>query len=233
MNTMNSAAALSSTKEDSLKKLVFAGIFAALTYIVFTFLSIPIPTIAGDKVTVHLGNAFCVLGALILGSFYGGAGGALGLTIADLMDPVYIVQAPITFVIKFLMGILVGTIAHKMGHISTEKDLAKVFRWTVAAVVAGLLFNAVCDPTIRYFYKILILGKPAAEVSFAINIGVTAINSVVSAFIATGLYMSLRAPLKKTGLFFYCYIRRFRHNWAQKKNFEELYTIKKCLNGAF
>ena len=203
MNTMDSAAAISSTREDSLKKLVFAGIFAALTYIVFTFLSIPIPTIAGDKVTVHLGNAFCVLGALILGSFYGGAGGALGLTIADLMDPVYIVQAPITFVIKFLMGILVGTIAHKMGHISTEKDLAKVFRWTVAAVVAGLLFNAVCDPTIRYFYKILILGKPAAEVSFAINIGVTAINSVVSAFIATGLYMSLRAPLKKTGLFFY------------------------------
>ena len=175
MNTMNSAAALSSTREDSLKKLVFAGIFAALTYIVFTFLSIPIPTIAGDKVTVHLGNAFCVLGALILGSFYGGAGGALGLTIADLMDPVYIVQAPITFVIKFLMGILVGFIAHRMGHISTEKDLAKV----------------------------LILGKPAAEVSFAINIGVTAINSVVSAFIATGLYMSLRAPLKKTGLFFY------------------------------
>ena len=203
MNTMDSAAAISSTREDSLKKLVFAGIFAALTYIVFTFLSIPIPTIAGDKVTVHLGNAFCVLGALILGSFYGGAGGALGLTIADLMDPVYIVQAPITFVIKFLMGILVGAIAHRMGHISTKKDLGKVFRWTVAAVAAGLLFNAVCDPTIRYFYKILILGKPAAEVSFAINIGVTAINSVVSAFIATGLYMSLRAPLKKTGLFFY------------------------------
>ena len=203
MNSVNTAAAISSSKEDSLRKLVFAGIFAALTYIVFTFLSIPIPTIAGDKVTVHLGNAFCVLGALILGSAYGGVGGALGLTIADLMDPVYIVQAPITFVIKLLMGVIVGVIAHKMGHISTEKNLAKVFRWTVAAVVAGLLFNAVFDPTIRYFYKILILGKPAAEVTFAINSGVTAINSVVSAFVATGLYMALRAPLKKTGLFFY------------------------------
>ena len=203
MNSVNTAAAISSSKEDSLRKLVFAGIFAAMTYIVFTFLSIPIPTIAGDKVTVHLGNAFCVLGALILGSAYGGVGGALGLTIADLMDPVYIVQAPITFVIKLLMGVIVGVIAHKMGHISTEKNLAKVFRWTVAAVVAGLLFNAVFDPTIRYFYKILILGKPAAEVTFAINIGVTAINSVVSAFVATGLYMALRAPLKKTGLFFY------------------------------
>ena len=119
------------------------------------------------------------------------------------MDPVYIVQAPITFVIKLLMGLLVGFIAHRMGHITTEKDLTKVLHWTVAAVVAGLLFNAIFDPTIRYFYKILILGKPAAEVSFAINIGVTAINSVVSAFISTVLYMALRAPLKKTGLFFY------------------------------
>lgn len=198
----NTAAAVSS-KEEQIRKMVFAGIFAALTYIVFTFLSIPIPTIAGDKVTVHLGNAFCVLGALILGSAYGGIGGALGLTIADIMDPVYIVQAPITFVIKFLMGALVGVIAHKIGHITTEKDVKKVLRWTIAATVAGLLFNAVFDPTIRYFYKILILGKPAAEVSFAINIGVTAINSVVSAFLVVILYMALRAPLKKTGLFFY------------------------------
>ena len=101
------------------------------------------------------------------------------------------------------MGILVGVVAHRMGHITTEKDPVRVVRWTVAAVVTGLLFNAVFDPTIRYFYKILILGKPAAEVSFAINIGVTAINSVVSAFIAVGLYLALRAPLKKTGLFFY------------------------------
>ena len=89
MNDVNTAAAISSTKEEQLRKLVFAGIFAAITYVVFTFLSIPIPTIAGDKVTVHLGNAFCVLGALILGSAYGGVGGALGLTIADLIDPVY------------------------------------------------------------------------------------------------------------------------------------------------
>ena len=127
----------------------------------------------------------------------------MGLTIADLIDPVYIVQAPITFVIKLLMGVLVGMIAHRLGHNTTEKDPVKVVRWTVAAVVAGLLFNAVFDPTIRYFYKILILGKPAAEVSLVINLGVTAINSVISAFIAIGLYLALRAPLKKTGLFFY------------------------------
>lgn len=189
-------------REESLKKMVCAGIFAAITYVVFTFLSIPVPTIGGGKVTVHLGNAFCVLGALLLGSAYGGLGGALGLTIADLVDPVYIVEAPITFVIKLLMGIIVGVIAHKMGHITRNTTHKKVVAWTVAASVAGLLFNAICDPLIRYFYKILILGKPAAEVSFAINLGVTAINSVVSAVIAVALYLALRRPLKKMGMFF-------------------------------
>lgn len=186
----------------NMKKLVFAGVFAAITYVVFTYLAIRIPTPGGGQVSVHLGNAFVVLGALLLGSMYGGIGGAIGLTLADLFDPVYIVEAPITFFIKLLIGILAGLIAHRLGHISTETDHAKVIRWTILATVAGLAFNAVFDPLLRYFYKILILGKPAAEVSFAINFGVTLINSVVSAIIVVVLYMALRAPLKKLGLFF-------------------------------
>lgn len=188
--------------QETLKKLVFAGVFAAITYVVFTFLSIRIPTPGAGQVSVHLGNAFVVLGALLLGSFYGGIGGAIGLTIADLIDPVYIVEAPITFVIKFLIGLIVGTIAHKAGHISTETDRKKVLKWVVIATIAGLAFNAIFDPLLRYFYKILILGKPAAEVSFAINFVVTLINSVVSAVVVIVLYMALRTPLKKLGLWF-------------------------------
>lgn len=204
MNHFPSAAARRGLEESSetTRKLVFAGVFAALTYVVFTFLSIPIPTIGGSKVTVHLGNAFCALGALLIGSFYGGIGGAVGLTIADLLDPVYLVQAPVTFFIKLAMGALVGFIAHRLGHITTEKDHARILRWVTAAVLAGMIFNALVDPTVRYFYKILVLGKPAAEVSFAINFGVTLINSVVSTFVAVILYMSMRIPLKKAGLFF-------------------------------
>lgn len=202
MSRVQTAVSSRADQEDVIRKMVFAGIFAAITYVVFTFLSIPVPTVGGGKVTVHLGNAFCVLGVLLLGSAYGGVGGALGLTIADLLDPVYIVEAPITFLIKLLMGILVGVIAHRMGHISTQNDHRKVLTWTVAASLAGLVFNAFLDPTIRYFYKILILGKPAAQVSFAVNFTVTAINSAVSAVICVALYMALRVPLKKMGLFF-------------------------------
>lgn len=187
---------------DAIRKLVFAAVFAALTYVVFTYLSIRIPTPGSGEVSVHLGNAFVVLGALLLGPWYGGIAGAIGLTIADLIDPVYIVEAPITFVIKLLIGVIAGLIAHNAGHISTQTDTKKIFRWVLIASIAGLAFNAIFDPLLRYWYKILILGKTAAEVSFAINFVVTLINSVVSLVVVVALYMALRIPLKKAGLLF-------------------------------
>ena len=187
--------------DEWVRKLVFTAIFAALTYVVFAFLSIPVPT-PGGKVQIHLGNAFLVLGVLLLGPIYGSLGGALGLTIADLIDPVYITEAPITFVIKFTMGVLVGILAHKLGHISTTNDNKKATTWVLISTICGLLFNTIFDPLLRYFYKMWILGKPAAEVTFAINFGVTLLNSIGSAIIVVALYLALRAPLKKNGLFF-------------------------------
>ncbi len=187
---------------ETLQKMAFAGVFAAVTYVVFTFLAIRIPTPGSGQVSVHLGNAFVVLGALLLGSMYGGIGGALGLTIADLIDPVYITEAPITFIIKLIMGVIVGLIAHRAGHISHETDPKKIFKWMMIATIAGLTFNVVFDPFLRYLYKILILGRPAAEVSFAINLVVTLINSVVSIAVVAALYTGLRTALKKIGLFF-------------------------------
>lgn len=187
-------------QEETLRKMVYAAIFAAITYVAFAYLSIPVSTPGGGKVTIHLGNAFCVLGALILGSAYGGVGGALGLTIADLMDPVYIVEAPVTFLVKLLLGVVAGLVAHRAGHINTQKDPRKVLGWVIAACVCALAFNAVADPVLRYFYKILIIGKPAAEVSFVINFGVTLFNSAISAVIAAVLYMAVRVPLRRLGL---------------------------------
>lgn len=187
----------------AVRQMIFAGIFSALTYVAFTFLSIRIPTPGAGQVSVHLGNAFVVLGALLLGSWYGGIGGAIGLTLADLVDPVYIVEAPATFGIKLLIGLITGFVAHKFFHLTRETSRKKVLGIVIVASIAGLTFNAVFDPLLRYFYKILILGKPAAEVSFAINFTVTLINSLVSAVVVVILYMALRLPLKKVGFFFY------------------------------
>ena len=79
-------------RNEKVQKLVMTGVFAALSYVVFTFLQIKITLPGGDATSIHLGNAVCVLGALILGGLYGGVGGALGMTIGDIFDPIYIVS---------------------------------------------------------------------------------------------------------------------------------------------
>ena len=54
-------------EHSKLYKIVLTGLMAALCYVCFAFLKIPIPTIGGDFVALHVGNAFCVLAALLLG----------------------------------------------------------------------------------------------------------------------------------------------------------------------
>lgn len=189
-------------KNQKAQKIAMVGLMAALSYVVFTFLQIKIPLPGGDATSIHLGNAVCVLGALILGGFYGGLGGAIGMTIGDLLDPVYVVYAPKTFFLKLCIGLITGLIAHKIGRITLETEHKKVALWTVLASVGGLLFNVIFDHLIGYFYKLAILGKPAAEVTLAWNVASTSINAVTSTIVASLVYLALRPALKKAGLFF-------------------------------
>ena len=187
-------------KNDKTMKVVFTGLFAALSYVVFTFLQIKITLPGGDATSIHLGNAVCVLGALILGGLYGGLGGAIGMTIGDLFDPVYIVYAPKTFVLKLCIGLITGFVAHRIGKLNTRTDKKEILRWTIIAAVSGLLFNVIFDPMVGYFYKLLILGKPAAELVLAWNIASTSINAVTSTIVSVTAYMAMRPVLLKSGL---------------------------------
>ena len=58
--------------DNKVYRIVLTALLAALCYVAFTFLKIPIPTFGGDYVALHIGNAFCVLAALLLGGVYGG-----------------------------------------------------------------------------------------------------------------------------------------------------------------
>ncbi len=181
-------------------KLSLGALFAALSYVVFTFLQFKIFLPGGDATSIHFGNAVVVLGALILGGPLGGIAGSIGMTIGDLLDPVYIIYAPKTFVLKLCIGLISGFVAHKLGHINESNDRNHIFRYVLAAAIAGLLFNAVFDPLVGYFYKIVIVGKPAAEVTLTYNVAASAINAVASTIISTVIYMALYPVLRKQNL---------------------------------
>ena len=188
-------------RNEKLLKMVMTALMAALSYVVFTFLQIKITLPGGDATSIHLGNAVCVLGAFLLGGVLGGLGGAIGMTIGDLLDPVYIIYAPKTFILKFCIGLITGIIAHRCGKITKTNDRKKIFKWTLLASICGLGFNVIFDPLFGYFYKRVLLGKSAAEVVLTWNIAATSINAVLSVIVSVIVYMALYPVLKKSGLF--------------------------------
>ena len=183
-------------------KLAQTALLAALCFVSFTFFQIKIPMPGGDATSIHIGNAFCVLAALLLGGGYGGLAGAVGMTIADLMDPIYIVGAPKTFVLKFCIGLITGLVAHQIGKIGESNDKRYIMKWSIIASVCGLGFNVIFDPLVGYFYKQIILGQPQemASVLAKWSTATTFVNAVVSTFLVVILYSVLRPALGKAGL---------------------------------
>lgn len=178
------------------------ALLAALCFVTFTFLQIKIPMPGGDATSLHIGNAFCVLAALLLGGGYGGLAGAVGMTIADVIDPVYILVAPKTFVLKFCIGLITGLVAHKIARISQSSDKKYIFKWSVIASVCGLGFNVIFDPLVGFFYKQYILGQPQemASVLAKWSTMTTFVNAVVSTVLVAVIYNALRPALAKAGL---------------------------------
>lgn len=183
-------------------KLAQTAILAALCYVAFTYLQIKIPMPGGDATSIHIGNAFGVLGALLLGGWYGGIAGAIGMSIADIMDPIYITVAPKTFVLKLCIGLITGLVAHRIGRIDECSDKKHVFKWSIIASVAGLGFNVAADPVVGYFYKMYVLGQPQkmAEVLAKWSTATTFVNAVISTVLVAGLYNAVRPIMLRSGM---------------------------------
>ena len=183
-------------------KIAQTALFAALCYVIFTYLQIKIPMPGGDATAIHLGNAFCVLAALLLGGWYGGLAGAIGMGIADVMDPIYITGAPKTFILKLCIGLITGLVAHKIAKINESTDKKYIFKWSLLASIAGLAFNVIADPIVGYFYKQYILGQPQqmAEVLAKWSAAATFVNAILSTIVVVIIYNALRPALAKSGM---------------------------------
>ena len=148
-------------------KIAQTALFAALCYVIFTYLQIKIPMPGGDATSIHLGNAFCVLAALLLGGWYGGLAGAIGMGIADVMDPIYITGAPKTFILKLCIGLITGLVAHKIAKINESTDKKYIFKWSAAATFVNAILSTI---VVVIIYNAL---RPALAKSGMLEVGKT------------------------------------------------------------
>ena len=186
----------------NIRTLTMAAMFAALCYIGFAFFKIDIHV--GDSSTAfHLGNVFCVLAALCIGGLWGGLAGAVGMTIGDLFNPLYITSAPKTFLLKLCIGLIAGLVAHKVFQLSRDKE--RKIPLPVATVIscsAGMVFNIIADPLVGYFYKMYVMGIPqdAAKLLAKMSSITTSVNAVIAVIAATIFYLALRPALRRMKL---------------------------------
>lgn len=189
------------SSSEQVKRLAQAALFAALSYIMFTYFKIDI-NLPGGSTAFHLGNTFVVLASLLLGGSLGGISGAIGLTLADLTT-IYVTSAPKTFFLKLCIGLITGFVAHRLFHITKITDKKKLMIATTVSAGAGLLFNVIADPLVGYFYKMYLFGIPqdASAALAKIATVTTGVNALLSLLCAVLLYLALRPVLVKSGLY--------------------------------
>lgn len=192
-------AALTKTKF-TVQKISIIGIMAAMSFVAYEFFRIP--NVFGTGSSFHLGNTFTALTALLLDGVSGGLAGAIGLALADILagDPGYAVT---TFVLKFIIGITCGAVAHKVFKLRDRNTHEKGYLVKViVAAGSGLFLNVLTDPFLGYFRNVFIFGQEytVAQALSKIAGGVTLVNSVASTVCVVILYLALRPALERAKL---------------------------------
>ena len=165
-------------KDETIKKLVFAALFAALSCVATMVIRIPTP-IGGY---IHAGDAVVLLSAFLLGPWWGAAAAGLGSALADLIAT-YGLYVPGTFVIKFIVALLAGFLLN-----------CRIVRSALArAVIAGVIGETFM--VLGYLaYEALILGYGAAAAG---GVPMNCIQGAFGVVAGSALYVAL----SKTKLF--------------------------------
>ena len=182
------------TQSISTRKIVFAALMAALVA-VGSALRITLPMDIGGNTSFHLGNIFCALSGILLGPWLGGAAAGLGSAIYDMMNPAYIAECWLTFLMKGAYGVASGLV------ISLGKKEWGYFKATVATS-AGAVVYAVLYLIKSYAKPILVQGvvHEAAVLSVIGKLPATVFNAAVAIIFAPILAVAIRKALEKNRL---------------------------------
>ena len=159
-------------KDKTIRKLVFAALFAALSCVATMVIRIPTP-IGGY---IHAGDAVVLLSAFLLGPWWGAAAAGLGSGLADLIAG-YGLYVPGTFAIKFIVALLAGFL---LGCIFVKSPLAR-------AIIAGVIGEIIM--VLGYLaYEALVLGYGAAAVG---GVPMNCIQGAFGVIAGAALYVAL------------------------------------------
>jgi len=174
------------------KKTVLAALLAALT-VVGSAMRITLPLEIAGTTSFHLGNIMCALSGILMGPWLGGLAAGLGSAIYDMMNPLYISEAWITFLTKGAYGVAAGLVAW-----SGSKSWG--YGKATLAALTGALTYAVLYLAKSYFYSGMLLSgltAQAAALNVVTKLPATTFNAAVAVIFAPILAVSVRKALEQ------------------------------------
>lgn len=179
-------------KKFDVRGIALTGVLAAAVFVLTKFISIPIPSPLG-KTALSVGNAMCILSALLFGPLTGGLAAGVGNALVDLSDPAWAPEFWITFINKFLMAFVAGLILHKV-RLGSENVRA----WF--AGLFGALTYCLLYVTKNILSGVFVKGftwEVAVAETLAVKLPVTLANAMIAMVCAGLLYIVLKQPLRK------------------------------------
>jgi uncharacterized membrane protein len=125
-------------------RIVLSAMFIAIVFVA-TFINVPFPGAVGGL--VHLGTVVMLIIAMRFGPYYGAMAGGFGMGLFDVMGG-WMAWAPGTFVVRFVMGLVVGLVAHHPMKGQGKDLLFNVFAWAIGLVIMVVGY---------YFYEAIFL----------------------------------------------------------------------------
>ena len=167
-----------------LVKLCVAAMMAALVF-AGNYMRVKIPVSLGGTTAFTLANILCALAGLLLGPWWGGLAAGLGSAIYDMLDPEYIVEAPITFVTKGMYGLVAGLVLYYLFRSAKEKYGPQL----VATICAAVCYMVVYSVKVFFYNGMLIQGLPGADQCWLL------VLSKLPATIFNGVVAMVGAPI--------------------------------------
>lgn len=174
--------------------VVVIGLMGAMVFVTTAFLKIQIPTPAGPTM-FKIGNIFCLLAGLLFGGLRGGLAAGIGSALYDLTNPVFVYDAPWTFIRFFLIAFLCGLIAH-WGEHSGENN-----RLNLVAAIAGSGFST-SFYLIKAVTELVLEGSAfdAAVAACSVKMVTSGINAVLAVAASVLIAPACRKALVQAGL---------------------------------
>ncbi len=177
----------------STKKLVLTAMLAAMTA-AGSALRITVPIDIAGTTSFHLGNILCALSGILLGPWWGGLAAGMGSALYDMLNPMYISEAWITFLTKGAYSLAAGLVMC-LG----KKELT--YRKAVLASLAGAVTYAIVYLAKTYFYNAMLLqglSPAAALLTVGTQLPATIFNAVVAVACAPALAVAIRKGLQQS-----------------------------------